>query len=404
MHAVLMSAFAMMFFQHASLLEFQKRMKEKKGKSNLETIFGVKDIPSDTQMREILDGVETEELRKLLPDIFEKMRRAGWTSRYVSKINGENYYTVAIDGSEYFHSTKIECPGCLRKEYVKGQIHYSHVIVAATIVKANTHLVLPLDVEEVKNEDGTIKQDCEICAAKRLVERIRQEHRQLSICIIADDIYSHEPFVMELRKKRMEFLLVAKPTSHTELFLHLEDLNTNSIEKGNWIEGSGTKTRHFEYRIGKALELTQSGKVVVNFLEVWQTNNEGKLLYHNSWITDFEVSKENIAHLVAIGRSRWKIENEHFNVHKNHGYELEHNFGHGKETLSMVFYLLNLLAFIAHLVLDFGDRLYLQCRDRLSRRSLWQDFRTLFDRILFGTWSDLLKFYLNDYNTASAIP
>ena len=40
------------------------------------------------------------------------------------------------------------------------------------------------------------------------------------------------------------------------------------------------------------------------------------------------------AEIVACGRSRWKIENESFNVLKNHGYELEHNFGHGQKSVS----------------------------------------------------------------------
>src|SRR5438093_3495396 len=71
MHAVLMSAFAMLFFQHPSLLDFQKRMKKKRGLSNLETIFKVGAIPSDSQMREIIDGVPIELLRLLLPNIFE---------------------------------------------------------------------------------------------------------------------------------------------------------------------------------------------------------------------------------------------------------------------------------------------------------------------------------------------
>ncbi len=57
MPAVLMSAFAMLFFQHPSLLEYQRRMKQRTGRSNLERVFQVAEIPSDTQMREILDGV-----------------------------------------------------------------------------------------------------------------------------------------------------------------------------------------------------------------------------------------------------------------------------------------------------------------------------------------------------------
>src|SRR5512144_1488676 len=62
--AVLMSAFARLFFQHPSLLEYQRRMKERTGQSNLERVFKVAAIPSDTQMREILDGVPTAPLRQ----------------------------------------------------------------------------------------------------------------------------------------------------------------------------------------------------------------------------------------------------------------------------------------------------------------------------------------------------
>src|SRR5438128_1607956 len=65
LHAVLMSAFAMLFFQHPSLLDYQRRMKKKTGQSNLERVFELEDVPSDTQMREILDGVPTEPLRRV---------------------------------------------------------------------------------------------------------------------------------------------------------------------------------------------------------------------------------------------------------------------------------------------------------------------------------------------------
>ena len=36
------------------------------------------------------------------------------------------------------------------------------------------------------------------------------------------------------------------------------------------------------------------------------------------------------------GRARWKIENETFNVLKTNGYNLEHNFGHGSQTLASI--------------------------------------------------------------------
>lgn len=397
MPAVLMSAFAMFFFQHPNLLEYQRRMKKKHGRSNLERVFEVEDIPSDTQMREILDGAPTEPLRQVLPEVFERMRRVGWTGRFVTEVSGERYYTIALDGSEYFHSTRINCPSCLRRESKDGETHYSHVVVGATLVRAGSHEILPMDAEEVRNEDGREKQDCEINAGKRLVKRLREEHRQLKVCVTGDDLYAHEPFIEELRRLRMNFVLTSKPGSHEELFDWVEDLDRiGECIKGKWEEGPACKRRYFEYRIASQVPIKQDGEVTVNFIEVWEKNKEGRCVYHNSWVTDFEVTGENAAQIIGIGRSRWKIENEQFNVHKNHGYELEHNYGHGQQTLSMVFYLLNLLAFLAHKVLEFGDRLYGQCRQGESRRGLWTLLRSAFYYVAVESWEGLLLYHLSD--------
>ncbi len=395
--AVLMSAFAMLFFQHPSLLEYQRRMKKQTGQSNLERVFQVEKIPSDTQMRKILDGAPTEPLRRVLPQAFEQLRRVGWTGRFVTEVAGEKYYTTALDGSEYFHSTKIQCPGCLRQKSARGETHYSHVVVAATVTRAGSHEILPLDAEEVRNEEGQQQQDCELTAAKRLVKRLRAEHRQLKLCILGDDLYAHEPFILELRQLRMGFVLVAKPTSHAGLFERLDALERRGeYRRGTWEEGPACNRRYFEYRMAQHVPLTHSGRVRVNFVELWERTKAGKVLYHNSWVTDFAVTPETVATLSGMGRSRWKIENEQFNVQKNHGYELEHNYGHGQQTLSMVFYLLNLLAFLAHKVLEFGDRLYQKCWAGESRRGLWAMLRSAFYLVAVESWGALLLNHLRE--------
>jgi len=395
--AVLMSAFAMLFFQHPSLLEYQRRMKERTGQSNLERVFGVKAIPSDTQMREILDGVPMEPLRRVLPQTFEQMRRVGWTARFVTEVGSEKYYPVVLDGSEYFHSTQIHCPHCLHQRQANGERHYLHLVVGATVTRAGSHAILPWDAEEVRNSEEQEPQDCELTAAKRLVKRLRTEHRQLALCLVGDDLYGHEPLIGELQLLRMRFVLVAKPTSHPALFAQVaEREQRGACVHGTWTEGTGPRRRTFAYRTAADLALTQSGMVRVNFLEVWEQRPEGTIGYHNSWVTDFVVTPETVAAIVGIGRSRWKIENEQFNVQKNHGYELEHNYGHGQQTLSMVFYLLNLLAFLAHKLLEFGDRLYPQCREGESRRGLWTLFRSAFYLLAFDTWEALLRYHLRE--------
>ena len=396
LHTVLMSAFAMLFFQHPSLLAYQRRMKDSRGLSNLERLFQVAEVPSDTQMRELLDGVPPAARRQILPEVFQRMQRIGWTTRFVTRVEEQNYYTVALAGSEYFHSTKIHCVGCLQRKSSAGETHYSHVVVAATIVKAGTHDILPLDAEEIRNEEGQKKQDCEINAGKRLVRRWRQEHPQLSICVTGDDRYAHEPLVKLLRELRMAFVLIAKPDSHKELFEWVAELERmGETEHGQWTEGPAAKRQYFKYRIAREVPLKQKGKVLVNFVEVWEYNKAGKQVYHNSWVTDFAVTAEPVATIVGIGRSRGKIENEHFNVHKNQGYELEHNYGHGEKTLSMVFYMLNLLAFVWHKLLDYGDSLYRQCRAKDSLRGLWETLRVTFSLIEVASWEAMLGLVLN---------
>jgi hypothetical protein len=398
----LMSGFALMFFQHPSLLQFQRAMEKKRQRCNLQTIFGVNAIPSDTQLREILDGVAPEALRKVLPQLWEKVRRAGWSRRFTTTLPSGSqqgaYYSVALDGSEYFRSTQVQCSHCLRQPDSKGRVHYSHLIVGATVVRAGSHQVLPLDVEEVHNATAeSTPQDCELTAAKRLLARVRREHPQMAQIVIGDDLYSHVPLVEQLQQHRQHYLLVAKPPSHPTLMAAVAAAEeTGQSQTGQWSEGSGARQRTLTYRFVRQMPLALESAVRGNFLEVWERSVGGELLYHNSWITDLDVDASNVAVVVQIGRTRWKIENEQFNVHKNHGYELTHNYGHGQQTLSMVFYLLNLLAYVAHVLLALGDRLYQRCRTQESRRELWNALRTLVNTLLVESWAHLLARYLDD--------
>ena len=120
---------------------------------------------------------------------------------------------------------------------------------------------------------------------------------------------------------------------------------------------------------------------------------------------EFQEDQITIKHLIPVGNVRLcrnqygnatPIENEQFNVHKNHGYELEHNYGHGARGLSYVLYLLNLLAFLAHEVLDQGDRFYRTCRANESRRSLWNALRVYFRKLVCTSWQEMLEFHLRD--------
>ena len=120
-------------------------------------------------------------------------------------------------------------------------------------------------------------------------------------------------------------------------------------------------------------------------------DTRGKCTYHNSWVTDLAVDEGNVREVVRGARARWKIENEGFNTLKNHGYHLEHNFGHGHQYLSEAFFVLNLLAFFVHQILELTDRLYQSCRGGFSaRREFWNAIRASFRLLLFDSWEQVL--------------
>ena len=165
-HNVVMCSFAAMYFQDPSLLQFQRRMEDAKETSNLKTLFKVDSIPKDAQIREVLDEIDPLSLEEVFPDYFGRLQRGKHLEDY--RVLGK-YYMAVIDGSEYFSSENISCPGCLKRN---GR--FLHQIVQAAAVHPEKPRVIPLAPEEVKNTDGAGKQDCEVNAGKRLLEKLRR--------------------------------------------------------------------------------------------------------------------------------------------------------------------------------------------------------------------------------------
>lgn len=50
---------------------------------------------------------------------------------------------------------------------------------------------------------------------------------------------------------------------------------------------------------------------------------------------------------------------------KNHGYYMEHNYGHGQKHLAYNFYLLTSSAFFFHQIFELTDAQYKACREKL---------------------------------------
>ena len=116
-------------------------------------------------------------------------------------------------------------------------------------------------------------------------------------------------------------------------------------------------------------------------------------VYHCAWATDHPVTAETVPEIVAGGRSRWKVENEGFNVLKNRGYHSEHNYSHRQQHLSSVLLTLLLPAFLCHTALERSCATYQAVRHELgARRTFFIDLRALTRYFHFPSWQRLLTF------------
>lgn len=390
LHDCFMSSFAMMFFQDPSLLQFQLRLEKRFNRNNLKNLFNIADIPKDSQLRQVIDDADNGNIYELFADLFKSVQRGKHLDLF--RFMGDRYL-MSLDGSGYFSSDKIHCPGCLKKT-TKGHIRYEHQILQPVIVCPGIREVIPLAPEPIHNSDGTQKQDCEINAAKRLIGKLRQTHPRLKLIVTGDSLYSKQPFIDRLKAAGMAFILVAKPDDHKILYQEFADQKElDAVSTYSFIDDRG-RSHLYEWINQIPLNGTKDADNVSFFQYSLFVNN--KRTYHNSWVTDIEITNDNMIDLVKGGRARWKVENECFNTLKNQGYHIEHNFGHGQNNLSMTFFLLNLLAFFVHQILQLTDRLYQQCRKTFSSRiEFWNQLRCTIRILIFADFEHLLVFIID---------
>lgn len=163
-----MSAFSVFFTQSPSFLAHQRDMKLCKGRCNAETLFHLNELPSDNQIRNLLDGVSPAYVQPVYRDIFLALERSGILEK---RRSFANQLLVAIDGTKYFSSQVIQCEHCNQRQLSNGKTNYFHSVLIPVVVQPGNETVILLEPEFIVPQDGHDKQDCEIQAAKRWVEK-----------------------------------------------------------------------------------------------------------------------------------------------------------------------------------------------------------------------------------------
>ncbi|MHB8370331.1 MAG: hypothetical protein ACYDBP_11720 [Leptospirales bacterium] len=142
MRDVVLSATSVFYLQHPSFLSFQRENQEKVGQNNASTLFGVHQIPSDPQIRNMLDTVSPSHFFPLISRIGNALHDQGHLDGFRTSIG----FLVVLDGMQTVSSDVIGCPSCLtkRKSKESEEVTYSHAAVTPVLVRPGEARVIAL--------------------------------------------------------------------------------------------------------------------------------------------------------------------------------------------------------------------------------------------------------------------
>jgi len=364
-------AFAMFHLKDSSLSSFKEQFSIRS--ENLHRVYGVNILPGDTAIREGIDEVNPKDLQSLFKPHLDFLKDQNVLKE--RQVLG-GYTIISVDGTGHYCSGVKGCPQCMVKKHRNGKVTYYHQLLGAVIVHPNQSTVFPVACEAIVKQDGSTKNDCELNASKRIIPQIRAALGEEKIIAIFDALYINGPHIKALLNEKMSYIIGSKGSTYVDV--QVENLRkTGKLKTLNW----QTKDKNCTVNYANGLILNgQHQETLTNYFEYIETDQEsGEQTFYSTWITDIEIKTENIEELVAVARSRWKIENETFNTLKNQGYHLEHNYGHGKKYLATNFAILTFLAFLIDQIAQHLDKDFQAAKEVCKTfKSLWEKIRSIF--------------------------
>lgn len=320
-----------------------------------------------------------------LENIRHKMVSSLIKERYLDNIRFKKSYLVAFDGTEIYRWNKRHCDNCLYSKMSNGEYQYFHRVLEAKIV-SESGFSISIATEFIENIDKQEddKQDCELKAFYRLSDKVKKLFPRLSITILADSLYPNLPVFEKCLLNNWNYIFVLKDKVLTSVW---EEFNYffDSIEGTN-IEIPENYFKNNRYRWINDLYYKD---LRVNVLQIAYQNQEGIYQTKRSFITNYQINNfDSSKKIEQIGQLRWKIENQGFDIQKNHGYNLEHTYSKNPNAMKVVYLLIQ----IAHIINQlFINSNLLQACNGLSLKSC---FKKIMNAISYGLSQTLEQFWV----------
>lgn len=282
------------------------------------------ELPHKDTLINVISEIKFEELEKIQTNIVRTLIRSKMLDKY--RFNGCFY--IVIDGTGLY-STKVNLgKQAITKVFNEGEDNeytlYSYYALEAKLVCGN--MTFSLATEFVENETYTDengntyrkfdKQDCELKAAYRLLEKIKKRFSKLPIIIGGDALYMGKPFLKLCDKYNFEYIIRYKEDSASTIkkeFDRFHITDGNCKYQNEIIYGEADENKKY-YTVN-----------VISYDEETINEETGEITKTNfSYITSLKITKQNKEKIVQLGRCRWKIENKGFKEQKSDVLNITH--------------------------------------------------------------------------------
>ena len=313
-----------------SMQEMNETFNEDTCVKNIYRVLGLEEkdyLPHYVTINECLSRLDNKELEKVRKKMIYGIIRK--RSFEYGKFLGEKWIVI-VDATQLFSFKERHCEHCLTKTINRGtpeeKTIYYHQVLEAKLVLGDD-MIISLATEFIENPKANAsKQDCELTSFKRLAETVKREYPRLPICLLADSLYASDSVFQICRKNKWDFLIRYKEgsiPSIMEEYREIVDMGEAAervLEKEEIYRRKPKLKQKLQMRWVNGLEYK---KHPIHVLEL-KIERSGKLYQQFTWLSSMEIYEEVVEEMTETGRKRWLIENEGFNIQKNHRYMITH--------------------------------------------------------------------------------
>ena len=316
--------------------------------SNLSKIINeeLSDLPHYDTINDVFDDLDIDELRKIQKYIVYTLIR----SKMFDKFRYNGRFQILIDGTGLVSFNYKHCNHCIVKKHSDESISYEHHVLEAKLVFDS--FVLSIDSEFIENPDPSVinlkKQDCEMNAFKRMAIRLKKNFPKLKFIITGDALYASGPFIKLCLDNNWDYIFRLKSDKLQTVNRDFEGII--SLETGSTLNN---------YFLVKDYQYNKYTFNIVRYIE------DSKVF---TYITNLTVDDSNIKTIIDLGRRRWKIENQGFNVQKNILFNINHMCSLDYNAMK-AHYLFVQFAHTIRQLFDFGSSLCVTFQGKLKEIS-----------------------------------